>query len=72
MESDFENMIMNEEQAHLFAIDIYKEVIEYFKSLEVFKYLEDFVSKAVFSVDGSVIIRDNAYQYKLCNYTRIV
>lgn len=48
MEIDLENMIMSEEQAHLFAVN------------------------AVFTLGGAIIIRDNLYQYNLCNYTKIV
>jgi len=36
MEIDLENMIMSEEQAHLFAVDIYNEVVQYFKELDEF------------------------------------
>lgn len=75
MEIDLENMIISEEQAHLFAVDIYNDVIKYFKELDehssrVFMLLEELVAKAVFNLGGAVIIRDNVYQYNLCNYDR--
>lgn len=75
MEIDLENMIISEEQAHLFAVDIYNDVIKYFKELDeyfskVFKDLEELVANAVFTLGGAVIIRDNPYQYNLCNYDR--
>ena len=76
MEIDLENMIMSEEQAHLFAVDIYNEVVQYFKELDehfskVCKFLEEFAVNAVLTLGGAIIIRDNSYQYNLCKYTKI-
>ena len=34
MEIDLENMIISEEQAHRFAVDIYNDVIKYFQELD--------------------------------------
>lgn len=76
MEIDLENMIISEEQAHRFAVDIYNDVIKYFQELDeycnqLYSNLEELVSKAVCTLDGEVIIRDNTYQYNLCKYVGV-
>ena len=76
MEIDLENMIMSEEQAHLFAVDIYNEVVQYFKELDEFwnkaySYLEELAYKVVLNVAGSITLQEGSYQYSLCNYSRM-
>lgn len=67
MEIGLENMIMSEEQAHLFAVDIYNEVVQYFKELD--KYFGELVYKSIVSIAGVLAERNNSYQYNLCNYS---
>lgn len=76
MELDLENMIMSEEQAHLFAVYIYSDVIKYFKELDEYwsnvdKYLEELVYKIILSITGVIEKCKNSYKYSLCNYSRI-
>lgn len=76
MEIDLENMIMSEEQAHLFAVDIYSDAIKYFKELDEYwnitdKFLEELIHKTILSIAGVLAERNNSYQYNLCNYSRI-
>lgn len=76
MEIDLENMIISEEQAHRFAVDIYNDVIKYFQELDeycnqLYHHFDELVSKAVCTLDGEVIIRDNFHQYNLCKYVRV-
>lgn len=76
MEIDLENMIISEEQAHRFAVDIYNDVIKYFQELDeycnqLYHHFDELVSKAVCTLDGEVIICDNFHQYNLCKYVRV-
>lgn len=76
MEIDLKNMIISEEQAHRFAVDIYNDVIKYFQELDeycnqLYHHLNELVSKAVCTLDGEVIIRDNFHQYNLCKYVGV-
>ena len=66
MEIDLENMIISEEQAHRFAVDIYNDVIKYFQELDeycnqLYHRLDELVSKAVCTLDGEVIIRKKIF-----------
>lgn len=76
MEIDLDNMIMSEEQAHLFAVNIYNEVVQYFKELDEYwnnadKYWEELIYKTILGIAGVVTRRESSYQYNLCNYSRI-
>lgn len=73
MEIDLENMIMTEEQAHLFAVDIYNDIVQYFKELDEFwnnvdKYFGELVYKSIVSIAGVIEKCASSYQYSLCNY----
>ena len=74
MEIDLENMIMTEEQAHLFAVDIYNDIVQYFKELDEFwnnvdKYFGELVYKSIVSIAGVIEKCTSSYQYSLCNYS---
>ena len=55
---------------------LFKNQIKYFQEFDeycnqLYSNLEELVSKAVCTLDGEVIIRDNFHQYNLCKYVGV-